>query len=159
VWKNASIVSSHCFFVGRTFLHNWCFYKNLQEWAFQRSGSLRKKYSKLKNGHKEGLEVVGKVKMLQCMKRGFLKGKYPTNWSSRRLQSTPVTSLGHQVWRKVFWEGSKYFKRCPIIFNYAQHIYPAGAKRFAGEAPTPTPPPQLSACCNPSGSCKVQEVW
>ena len=26
----------------------------------------------------------------------------------------------------VFWEGRKFFKLCPIFFNYAQHIFPGG---------------------------------
>ena len=35
----------------------------------------------------------------------------------------PATSLGHQGWRRVVWEGPKYFKLCQIIFNYAQYIF------------------------------------
>jgi len=46
----------------------------------------------------------------------------------------PVTSLGHQGWRRVFWwspnflKGPKFFKLCPIVFNCAQHIFPGGRK-------------------------------
>jgi len=46
----------------------------------------------------------------------------------------PVTSLGDQGWRRVFWEGPKSFKLFPIVFNYPQQIFPGGAKEFAGEA-------------------------
>ena len=46
---------------------------------------------------------------------------YPRLGSSR-----PVTSLGHQGWRRVLWEGPKFFKLDPIVFNYAQHIFPGG---------------------------------
>jgi len=28
----------------------------------------------------------------------------------------PVTSLGHQEGRRVFWEGPKFFKLCPTHF-------------------------------------------
>ena len=53
----------------------------------------------------------------------------------------PATSLGHQAWRRAFWEGPKFFKlcpidtkqtlalrQCPIVFNYVQHIFPGGRK-------------------------------
>jgi len=35
--------------------------------------------------------------------------------------------------------GPKFFKLCPIVFNYAQQIFPGGAIRFAGEASLPFP--------------------
>jgi len=50
---------------------------------------------------------------------------YPRLGSSR-----PVTSLGHQGWRRVFWEGPKFFKLDPIVFNYAQHIFPGGGRKI-----------------------------
>jgi len=40
----------------------------------------------------------------------------------------PVTSLGHQGRRRVFWEGPNFFKLCPIVLTYAQHIFPGRAK-------------------------------
>jgi len=52
----------------------------------------------------------------------------------------PVTSLGHQVWRKVFWEGPKFFKLCPIVFNYAQKIFPGVRKGFQWGGFAPLPP-------------------
>jgi len=52
----------------------------------------------------------------------------------------PVTSLGHQGSCGVLWEGSKIFKLCSIVFNYAQQIFPGGAKRFAGEVSAPFSP-------------------
>jgi len=41
---------------------------------------------------------------------------------------------------KSFLRGLKFFKVCPIVFNYAQQIFPRGAKMFAGEAVLPFPP-------------------
>ena len=38
----------------------------------------------------------------------------------------PVASLGHQVGQRVFWEGPKLFKLCPIVLNYVQHIFQRG---------------------------------
>jgi len=35
----------------------------------------------------------------------------------------PVTSLGQQGWRRVFWKGPKFFQLCPTVFNYAQQIF------------------------------------
>jgi len=32
--------------------------------------------------------------------------------------------------RRVFWEWPKFFKLCPILSNYVQHIFPGGAKIF-----------------------------
>ena len=52
----------------------------------------------------------------------------------------PVTSLGHQGGRRVFWEGRNFFKLCPIVFNYAQHIFPGGAKNFVGRLRPMRPP-------------------
>ena len=54
------------------------------------------------------------------------------------LYTMPVTSLGHQEGRRVFREGPKFFDICPIFLNYAQHIFPEGAKNFLGGA---SPPP------------------
>jgi len=34
------------------------------------------------------------------------------------VRSRPITSLGHQRKRRVFWEGPKFFKLCPIVSNY-----------------------------------------
>jgi len=48
-------------------------------------------------------------------------------WGLTRIWNRPVTSLGHQAGRRVFWEGPKFFKLCPIVLNYIQHIFPGGA--------------------------------
>ena len=37
-----------------------------------------------------------------------------------------VTSLGHHGGRIVFWERPKFFKSCPIVVNYVQHICRGG---------------------------------
>ena len=60
------------------------------------------------------------------------------------LWRRPVTSLGHQGGRRVFWEGTKFFKLCPIILNYVQHIFTSGAENFLGGASRPW----LRACCD-----------
>jgi len=49
--------------------------------------------------------------------------------------SQDVTSLEHQGGRKVFWEVPKFFKLCPIVLNYAQHIFPGWRKIFWGLLP------------------------
>ena len=38
-------------------------------------------------------------------------------WKSRR-GNRRVTSLGHQWWRRVFWEGPTFFKLCQIVLTY-----------------------------------------
>jgi len=45
-------------------------------------------------------------------------------------KSRPVTSLGHQEGRRIFWEGPKYFEIRPIFSKYIQHTFPGGAKNF-----------------------------
>jgi len=39
----------------------------------------------------------------------------------------------------------KFFKLCPIVFNYAQHIFPWGAKNFVAG---PSPPPSYGPGCS-----------
>ena len=51
----------------------------------------------------------------------------------------PVTSLGQQVGRKVFWEGPKKFEQYPIVLNYVQHIFLGGRKRLQGDSPPCAP--------------------
>jgi len=36
----------------------------------------------------------------------------------------------HQGGRRVFQEGDKFFKLCPIVSKYVQHIFPVGAEIF-----------------------------
>ena len=50
-------------------------------------------------------------------------------FQAMRRRTRPVTGLGHPVGRRVFWEGPKFFKLCPRILNYVQHIFSRG--RFA----------------------------
>jgi len=58
-----------------------------------------------------------------------------------RLTIRPVTNLGHQVGRRVFWEEPKFFKVCRIVSNYAQHIFPREEKKiWGGILPHCTPP-------------------
>ena len=47
----------------------------------------------------------------------------------------PVTRLGHQGERRVFSEGCKFFKQCPVFLNYVQHIIPGGQKLYRGTLP------------------------
>ena len=39
--------------------------------------------------------------------------------------------------RRVFWEWPNFFKLCPILSNYVQHIFPVVAKNFVGERRPP----------------------
>ena len=58
----------------------------------------------------------------------------------RNLVGRPVTSVGHQEGRRVFWEGPKNFGLCPIVLNDVQHIFPEGEKIFLGGIHPPAPP-------------------
>jgi len=53
---------------------------------------------------------------------------------SRPFNSRPVTSVGDQVGRRVFWEGPKSFEQCPIVLNYVQHIFQGGEKVCRGRS-------------------------
>ena len=52
----------------------------------------------------------------------------------------PVTNVGHQDGRRVFWEGPKIFELCPIVSNGFQ-----GTKKFSRGASPPCAP-WLRAC-------------
>ena len=45
-------------------------------------------------------------------------------------------------------QARKCFQLCPIVFNYAQHIFPMGAKNFAWEASPPLRTFWLRACAS-----------
>jgi len=53
----------------------------------------------------------------------------------------PVTSLGHQVGQRVFWEGPKFFNLCPIVLNYVQRM---GGRKILQESS----PPWLQTWCD-----------
>jgi len=57
---------------------------------------------------------------------------YPTLTQARNQLGTPGVTKG-------FLRGSQIFKLCPIVFNYAQHIFPGGSNVFAGGS-TPCAP-------------------
>jgi len=59
----------------------------------------------------------------------------------------PVTSLGHQEGRRVFWEGPTFFVLCPIVSNYVQDIFLVGTKNFL---PAPS---WLRACLYAGTKC------
>ena len=74
-------------------------------------------------------------------KNDWLKKTANMNWLPFSLSLTtssdaflykgrPVTSLGHQMGRRVFWEKPNFFKLCPVVSDYVQHIFPRGAKNF-----------------------------
>ena len=49
--------------------------------------------------------------------------------------------LGTPGGPRSFWEGPKFFKLCPIILNYVQHIFPGGGKKFCRvDFARPAPP-------------------
>jgi len=58
----------------------------------------------------------------------------------RRLTSRP--SLGHQVGRRVFWEGPNFFKLCPT------HFSKGGEKNFSGSSPPWIRVPANIAVCS-----------
>jgi len=66
---------------------------------------------------------------------------FSTSWTR------PATSLGHQRAVKSFLIGPKLFKRCSIVLNYVQHIFPVGQKFLQGDSP-----PWLRACLEHRGN-------
>jgi len=60
------------------------------------------------------------------------------SYLSTTSKSRPVTSLGHQEGQRVFWEGPKFFKLCPIVSNNVQHIFPERRIFFRGAKPPAT---------------------
>ena len=48
------------------------------------------------------------------------------------VANSPVTSLGDHEWQNVFWEGPKFFKLCPIVFNYARNNFSGRRKILQG---------------------------
>ena len=72
---------------------------------------------------------------LRCIRQIFLDRLT----TSLRVGYRLVTSFGHQGWWRVFWEGPIFFKLCPIVCNYAQHIFP-GEGEFCGGASPPLRP-------------------
>ena len=53
--------------------------------------------------------------------------------------SRPVTSLWHQGGKKFSGRASTFFKLCPIILNYVQHIFPGGSKNLPGKKASGAP--------------------
>ena len=58
----------------------------------------------------------------------------------RLLVTRPVTSLGLQDGRRVFWERAKIFELCPIYFRLCPTHFSRGSKNFLGDASLPLPP-------------------
>ena len=56
----------------------------------------------------------------------------------------PKSSLRHQGEWRVCWEGPKFFKLCPKVLNYVQHVFPGGRKILQGDSP-PVQTPWLRA--------------
>jgi len=73
------------------------------------------------------------------------------------LWRRPVTSLGHQGGRRVFWEGTKFFKLCPIILNYAQHIFTSGAENFLGWLRVPGYGPAVTHDAEPLTNLRIKQ--
>ena len=61
----------------------------------------------------------------------------------------PVTSLGHQEGRRVFWDGPRFFELCPKILIDVQYIFPGVAKNFLGGASPSLRPPWLRSWSQP----------
>ena len=87
--------------------------------------------------------VKWKSEMIIRQQNGLLcshqLAQHPTSDLMTRTDR-PVTSLGHQKGRRVFREGPKFFKLCLKFFNYVQHIFPGGAKKFLGGLRSPCAP-------------------
>jgi len=56
--------------------------------------------------------------------------KTATGKACKEYKTRPVASLEREEGRRVFREGLRFFKLCPIALNYVQHIFP-GAKIFS----------------------------
>ena len=69
---------------------------------------------------------------VSCCKLTYSDG-YPTGKPDSDISARPVTSLGHQG--GVYWDGHTFFKLCPIILNYAQHIFQGDWKILQGAKP------------------------
>ena len=81
-------------------------------------------------------------------------------WGSRNdvapaSQPEPARSLGHQEGRRFFWEEPKFFKICPILSNYVQHILPKVRKILHGRWNCLLRPPYLRAWQRMSTFCEV----
>jgi len=63
----------------------------------------------------------------------------------------PVTSLGHQVGRRVFSEGPKFFElpACTVVLNYAQHIFLRVTKKILGVVKPPVYGPDCTVLERP----------
>ena len=60
----------------------------------------------------------------------FPRSEESSNEPSALCMLSIATSLGHQVWRRVFWEGDKFFKLCPTHFS-------GGCEKFCSGASPP----------------------
>jgi len=58
--------------------------------------------------------------VLDCMRKVITQQKHVVDLSTR-----PVTSLGHQKWRRVFWEGPNF-----LIFDLCSPHFPEGGEKF-----------------------------
>ena len=65
-----------------------------------------------------------------------------------RLRTRPVTSLGHQEGRRVFWEGPNFFFAVSNIFKLYPTHFSRGTKNFLGGLrPLPAPPLATGLLC------------
>jgi len=49
----------------------------------------------------------------------------------------PVTSLGHQGSEEFSERGPDFFKLCPTVLEYVQHIFPGGGQNISQWVPRP----------------------
>jgi len=70
----------------------------------------------------------------------------------------PITSLGHQGWRRVFWKGHKFFQLCPTVFNYAQQIFSRFFQRKILQGSLRTTSPLVMGLC-PISLKYVQHIF
>jgi len=62
----------------------------------------------------------------------FVFRRFPLRGGSSPLNPCVRPCLGHHEGRRVFREGPKFFKLCPVVLNYVQHIFLGGRKIFQG---------------------------
>jgi len=88
--------------------------------------------------------TVAGVCCMRLLNADILTSNVARQWHA----DSPVTSLGYQGGRKVFWEGPKFFALCPIDLNYVQNIFLGWGEKFyrEGFAPPCAPPGYGSAC-------------
>jgi len=104
-------------------LQKWCNFTCLCAWASERffpGGDFPRAACGFSKSFSRGPKVVKfDFYRLKLRKQHFC-------WNVQipaPLPTRPVTSLEHQGRRRVFWEGSKFFKLCPTLFSKGEEKF------------------------------------